>query len=72
MPPLQTRQLSSHCLVMRLSWPNRWSLRVLAGVAPLGVEQALGQVEEQRGGPHVRQVLEVEVDAFADDALSSG
>ena len=43
-------------------------LRLLAGVAPLGVEQALGEVEEERGGPHVAQVLEVQVDAFADDA----
>ena len=42
-------------------------LRLFAGVAPLRVEQALGEVEQQRGGPHVAQVLEGQVDAFADD-----
>ncbi len=43
-------------------------LRLLAGVAPLRVEQALGEVEEQRRRPHVAQVLEVQVHALADDA----
>ena len=46
-------------------------LRLLAGIAPLRVEQALGEVEDQRGRPHVAQVLEVQVHAFADDARSS-
>ena len=43
-------------------------LGLLAGIAPFGVEQALGDVEEQRGRPHVAQVFQVQVDAFADDA----
>ena len=43
-------------------------LRLLAGVAPLRVEQPLGDVEDERGRPHVAQVLEVHVHAFADDA----
>ena len=43
-------------------------LRLLAGIAPFRVEQPLGEVEEERGRPHVAQVLEVQVDAFADDA----
>ena len=47
-------------------------LGLLAGVAPLGVEQTLGEVEEQRGRPHVAQVLEVQVHAFADDAGVAG
>ena len=42
--------------------------RFLAGVAPFRVEQALGDVEDERGGPHVAQMLEVQVHAFADDA----
>ena len=46
-------------------------LRLLAGVAPLRVEQALREVEQQRRRPHVVQVLEVQVHAFADDARSS-
>ena len=43
-------------------------LRFLAGIAPFRVEQALSEVEEQRGRPHVAQMLEVQVDALADDA----
>ena len=47
-------------------------LGLLAGVAPLGVEQALGEVEQQRRAAHVAQVLQVQVDALADDALRCG
>ena len=43
-------------------------LRLLAGIAPLGVEQPLGEVEDERGRPHVAEVLEVQVHALADDA----
>ena len=43
-------------------------LRLLAGVAPLRVEQPLGDVEDERGRPHVAQMLEAHVHAFADDA----
>ncbi len=43
-------------------------LRLLAGVAPLRVEQPLGDVEDERGGPHVAQMLEAHVHALADDA----
>ncbi len=43
-------------------------LRLLAGIAPFRVEQALGDVEEERGRPHVAQVLQAQVHAFADDA----
>ena len=38
-----------------------------AGVAPFGVEQALGDVKKQRGRPHVSQVFQTEIDGFADD-----
>ena len=44
-------------------------LRLLAGVAPLLVEQALRQVEEQRRGPNVLEVFDRHVCRFADDAL---
>ena len=44
-------------------------LRLLAGVAPLRVEQLLRQMEEQRRRPHVLEVLEGHVCRFADDAL---
>ena len=43
-------------------------LRLLAGVAPFGVEQPLRDVEDERGRPHVAQVLQAHVHAFADDA----
>ena len=43
-------------------------LRLLAGVAPFRVEQALGDVEDQRGRPHVAEMLQAQIDAFADDA----
>ena len=43
-------------------------LGLLSGVAPFRVKQALRNVEEQRGRPHIAQVLQVEVHAFADDA----
>ena len=44
-------------------------LRLLAGVAPLRVEQPLRQVEQQRRRPHVLEVLEGQVAVLADDAL---
>ena len=44
-------------------------LRLLAGVAEVLVEQVLGQVEGDRAGPHLVQVLHVQRDALADDAL---
>ena len=43
-------------------------LRLLAGVAPFRVEQRWVTWKTQRRGPHVAQVLEVQVHAFADDA----
>ena len=43
-------------------------LRLLAGVAPLGVEQVLGEREEERGLPHVPKVPERHVHGLADDA----
>ncbi len=51
-----------------LELAEEMELRLLAGVAPFRVEQALGDVEEQRGRPHVAQVLQVQVHALADDA----
>ncbi len=43
-------------------------LRFFAGIAPFGVEQALGEVEDERGWPHVAGMLQIQVHAFADDA----
>ncbi len=51
-----------------LELAEQMELGLLAGVAPFRVEQALGDVEEQRGGAHVAQMLQVHVHAFADDA----
>ena len=44
-------------------------LRFLAGVAPLGLQEPLGEVEDQGGGTHLLEMLEAQVHAFADDAL---
>ena len=55
-----------------LELAEEMELRLLAGVTPFRVEQALGDVEEQRGRPHVAQVLQVHVHAFADDAGIAG
>ena len=52
-----------------LQLPEQVELGIFARVAPLGVDQALGQVEQQRGGPHVVQVFQTEFDALADDAF---
>src|SRR5207248_1252805 len=43
-------------------------LWLLTGIAKLRVEQSLGNVEQQRGRPHVPQVLQTKIDALADDA----
>ena len=66
-PLLQTRWVSSYSRVMRLSWPEQVQLGLLAGVAPLRVEEPLGQVEEQRRGSRVLQVLEAQVHGLTDD-----
>src|ERR1700761_2087827 len=42
--------------------------RFFAGVAPLGVEQSLRQVENQCGGPHIAEMSEAHIFALADDA----
>ena len=53
---------------MRLSCPNRWSFGLFARLAPLGVDQVLRQVVDERGRSHVAQVYEVEIDLLADDS----
>ena len=42
--------------------------RRFAGVAPFGVEQALGDVEEKRRGAQVSEVFQIHVHALPDDA----
>ena len=54
--------------MIRLSCPKRWSFGILAGVAPLGIEQTLREMEQKRGAAHVTQVLEVEFNTLANDA----
>mgnify|MGYP002383931045 CR=1 FL=1 len=44
-------------------------LGLLAGVTPLCLQESLGQVEEQRGAAHLVKVLEVEVDALAEEYI---
>ena len=44
----------------------------LAGVPPLGVEQALGEAEEDRGLARVLEVLQAEIDGLADQAGVAG
>jgi len=66
--PLQTRQVSSHCLVMRLSWPKKVELRFLAGVAPLCIEQPLGNLKDRVEGRMSPKVLEAHVHTLANDA----
>ena len=46
-------------------------LRFLAGVAPLGLQEPLGEVEDQSGRTHFLEMLQAQVHAFADDALVS-
>ena len=70
--PLHTRQLSSHCRVIRLSCPNRWSLGILTGVPPLGIQQPSGNVKQQRRPAHIFQMLQAEIDILADDSLVLG
>ena len=47
-------------------------LGLLAGVTPLCLDESLGEVEEEGGLSDLVEVFEVEVDAFADDALVAG
>ena len=51
-PPLQTRWLSSHCLDA-LELAEEVQLGFLAGIAPLGVEESLREMEEQRRAAEV-------------------
>ena len=46
-------------------------LRFLAGVAPLGLQEPLGEVEDQSRGTHLLEMLETQVHPFADDPLVS-
>ena len=46
-------------------------LRLLAGVAPLRLQQPLRQVEQQGRLPQVAGVDQVQIDPFADDALDA-
>ena len=52
-----------------LELPEQVELWLVARVAPLGVEQALRQVEQDGRRSQVTQVLEVKIDGLADDAL---
>ena len=47
-------------------------LRLLARIAPLCLQQALGQVKQQGRAPQVAGVHQVEVHPLADDALVTG
>lgn len=51
-----------------LELAEEMQLGFLAGVAPLGVKQALGEVEEQRGRAHVAEVFQAHVRRFSDDS----
>ena len=42
--------------------------RLLTRVAPFRVQQALGDMEQQRGGTHVAEVFQGYIHALADDA----
>ena len=72
MPPLQTRQVSSHCFGDPLELPEEVELGIFAGIAPFGVEQTLGDVEEQRGATQIAGVNQIEINTFTDDALVLG
>ena len=39
-------------------------LRLLAGIAPFRVEQPVGEVEDERRGPHVAKMLQAHVHAL--------
>ena len=52
---------------MRLSWPNRWSLRFAVGVAPLAENQVRREFVDDLRWPHVAGVHEVQIDLLADD-----
>ena len=43
-------------------------LWLLARIAPFGVEEPMGEVEHERRGPHIAQMFQTHVHAFADDA----
>ena len=51
-----------------LELTEEMELRLFAWIAPFRVEQPLGDVEDERGGPHIAQMLEAHIHAFADDA----
>ena len=68
---MQTRQVSSHCSGDALELAEQVELGFFAGIAPFGVEQTLGEVEQQRGAAQIAGVDQVEIDTFADDALRS-
>src|SRR4030095_753940 len=51
-----------------LELAEQMELRLLTRVAPLRVQQTLGNVEQQRGWTHVTQMLERQIHALADDA----
>ena len=49
--------------------PEEMELGLFARIAPLRVEQPLRQVKQQRRGPQVSRVSQIEIDPLADDAL---
>ncbi len=55
-----------------LELPEEVQLGLFAGVTPLGVDQPVSQVKEQRRGANVAEVFDCEVYAFADDAFVAG
>ena len=56
----------------RLELTEQMQLRRFAGVAVFLVEQVLGEMEEDGRAAHVVQMLDRQVDAFADDTLVLG
>lgn len=51
-----------------LNLPEEVKLGRFAGVPQRGFQQALRELEDERGGAHVAEVLERHVGGFADDA----
>ena len=47
-------------------------LRLLAGIAPLGLEEPLGEVEDHSRGTHFLEMLQAQLHAFADNTLVEG
>ena len=72
MPPLADEVIVEPLAGDPLELAEQMQLRLLSGIAPLGLQQPLREMEQQGRAPQVAGVHQVEVHALTDDALVAG